>query len=486
METKKILYIFVSIFFFLALSYFYKDNIFNQRFIDEEENFAIGRYILRGEKLYDDIQTSHQPLAYILSAAVQEISQPKDVYFLIRNERLAVLIWSLVWSIILVSLVGAPALIFIFTFELTKNFIFGNLFLPEALSVYPLICLLYLTLKQGKNLILFGFCTALCFFLLQPLWPMLLFLVLIYIFKFKIKQKQILLLTLGSSPVLLIVLFFISHSGYLYSLYLNIVYTIPSYHQTYYNEPWVLTAAKSFISPILVVTYNKLSSTSIILKLFSILFFLNLFYLIHKRDYFKSLIILISLGLANLHFVNPGSESFAAGILPWYGSFIFLSLVISIDRHNKKIDIFNISVILLIILVSFKTGGKKMIEKRDAQKDYTVNFSTLADRGELIKTIKNENDTLFASPDHWLIYWAADAKHLPKLFGYYPWMVGIPSMHKSIFYSFEETPPAFLYCTNCKGLDLEKYLMKYLEIKQNNQSTNLYVLKSSQVKPKMD
>lgn len=477
MGANKILYIFIAIFFFLLLSYFYKDNIFSQRFVDEEENFTIGKYLLRGEKLYDDILTNHQPLTYILSAAVQKISQPKDVYFLIRNERMAVLIWSLIWSIILVSLAGVPALIFIVTFELTKNFIFGNLFLPEALSVYPLICLLYLTLKQEKKLILFGFCTALCFFLLQPLWPLLLFLVLIFIFKFKMKQKQFLLLILGALPVLLTVLFFISAWGYLYSLYLNIVYTIPSYHQTYYNELWIVTIIKSLISPILALLFSNLTSTSIVLKLVSLLFLINLIYLIIKKEYIKSSITIVSLGLTNLHFYYPGNESYGAGLLPWFGSFIFISFYISIYQQNNKIKIINLFLFLSILLASFKLGGEKILEKRNPQKDYTINFSTVSDKGEEIKRLSKSGDKLFASPDNWLIYWASDTEHIYKLFGYYAWMAAIPNLHQAVIDTFEKNPPIFFYCENCKGLDLEKYLAKYLEAKKNNQSTFIYVLK---------
>lgn len=469
----------LTLLFFLIISFLYKDNIFSQRFVDEEENFAVGKYLLQGEKIYDDILTSHQPLGYIFSASIQNIAQPQDVYFLIKDHRLAVLIWSLIWSVVLILSFGRPALFFIVIFELTKSLIFGNLFLPEAFSVYPLVYLLGLTLKNNFNLIkkvTFGFCIGICTFLLQPIWPLLVVLILLYIFKFKREAKAVVLPLISLAFVVILVLYFAPFPAYIKSFYLNLTYTIPSYHNSYFAEPWIVTFIKSFFSPFLALIYSHTSITSTILKLTSLLFFINIIYLLLKRNYFQSLIIFILLGLANLRFVYPGNESYAAGLLPWYGSYIFITLLLADSQLQTKLKFINISLIILVLFTAFRLGGDNLLKKGDPQKDYFINFSTHEDRGRAIKIMGGISDTLFVSPDNWLVYWASDTNHLPKLMGYYAWMAGLPQLHQEILTAFDQKPPTFFYCDDCKDLDLGKSLIKYQEIKKSGGSTRLYVL----------
>lgn len=483
MKPKKGLYILISIAFFLILSYSYKDNIFKQRFVDEEENFANGKYLLKGEKLYDDILTSHQPLAYVFSYSVQNISHPRDVYFLIKNHRLAVLFWSAAWSIILVSLFGLPALLFVVIFELSKNFIFGNLFLPEALVSYPLVFLAGSILRNKFDelqALFFGFTICLSAFLLQPIWPLLLLLVLFFVFQLRRKKKLLLFAAIGAVLIILVTVSFISFPGYIKTLFLNLTYTIPNYQASYYKESWLMTLLKSYISPILTFFYTKFGAISIILKVVSMLFFINIIFLFATKNYKLAITTILLLGLANLHFVYPGNESYATGFLPWYSLYIFISLFLAVNQLKTKIRLVNILLMIVMIFTCIKLGGEVLFKKGDLQKDYFVNFSTFEDRGRAIAIMSKSGDTLLVSPDNWLIYWSSGVNHLPKLMGYYAWMAGIPKINQRINAAFETNPPTFIYCENCYGSSLEKYLIKYKEIKKDEGNTFLYILSGKQ------
>lgn len=59
----------------------YYANIFVTRFVDEEYNLAIGKYITQNEVLYEDIITNHQPITDILSGLVQGLKTPPTFFY---------------------------------------------------------------------------------------------------------------------------------------------------------------------------------------------------------------------------------------------------------------------------------------------------------------------------------------------------------------------------------------------------------------------
>lgn len=113
---------------FLFLLRGYEDKIYSISFVDEEDNIAIGKYLLKGEKLYSEIYTNHQPTAYILSSLVQFVSRPPNILMVIKRHREFVIFWSFAWSAYLLWTFGFYTLFFIIPYELTKFLLFGNLF----------------------------------------------------------------------------------------------------------------------------------------------------------------------------------------------------------------------------------------------------------------------------------------------------------------------------------------------------------------------
>lgn len=485
-DFRKILILVLTVIFFSVLLFFYKDHILSTRFVDEEEYLASGKYILRGEKLYDDLITNHQPLAYIFSSAIQKVTQPPNMYKMIVNHRLAIFGWDFFWSVALAFYFSPVGLVFPIVYETSKFYLFGNLFLPESLVVYPLIFLAGLATKKGKSgpaeILFSGILLGIDAFLLGPIWPAL-FLATALLMKKAVNKQSAAFLFLGFLCIFAACFLFSSLPGYInYYLVDNLKYTVPNYHQAYYSEPWVLTIIKSFLTPVLGFTGNTTTVTAQIIKVFSLAFLADLIFLIRRKKTEEALTVVVLLGLTNIHFVSPGTEHYSAGFLPWYGLFLFLTLTLSF----KNILLTNARVFKAAIIMIFLTGiffslqgsNPFLFQHRNPMRDFSLNYSTFEDRGRAVKIMSSEGDRIFVSPDDWLIYWESDINHIPKLYGYYAWMSGIPGLHRRILEAFNKNPPEFFYCDNCKGLDLEKYLSKYVRLKQYGGETNLFVLQN--------
>lgn len=475
--------------FLLISGYFYNNKALNFRFVDEEDNFTIGKYLSKGEILYDDILTNHQPLTYIFSAIINDYSHPNSVYMLLVRHRQFEIIWSIGWSILLIFYFGTGAFIAVLIYEFTKIYLLGNLFLSEAQIVYPLIFIAGLVIFNQRKLnnlelIFLGLCFGLAVFLLSPLWPALGFLLIILFYRERYNFLSTLGLTLmGFLLPVLIIYKFTSLQGYFhYIFYTNLFYTIPNYH----GESWIITISKALLTPFLALFALDTSPTAIVIQLLSILLIVNVLFLVFKKQYFQAVSIFILLGLSNIRYVSPGSQGYGGfHLLPWYAMLVFIASILSIEilrKSNIILRLLNPLVIILLIGLSINFAKGEFFKKEDIIKDYDKNYSTAINRGDAVRVMKVAGDTLFVSPNAWIIYWQGDVNHLPKMYGYYAWMASIPQVHSAILETFSKNPPTFFYCENCKGLDLEKFLIKYIEIKNHGNSSLLYVLNNKILK----
>ncbi len=452
----------ITLLFLILTGYFYSNKALSFKFVDEEDNFVFGKYLVWREKLYDDLLSNHQPVTFILSYIVQEYTHPSNIYSLVTRHRQALIFWTFFWSLLLTYYFGVRTFFFVFFFELTKIYLLGNLFLAESFVVYPLLFLVGLSIfiKRAlfkSELFILGTCLALSFFLLSPIWPVLLLLLILLI----LKQKNISLLFLipGFLIIALSIFIFSSAKGYLNFLFINLTYTLPSFQ----SDPLAPSIMKSFLSPVISLFPAPLTPTLLIIRILTLILIFNLFF---SRKYKKGILILVILGLTNLRFVYPGVEGYSGfHLLPWYGLFIFITLLVT------KLNKINLATLIILMIFTLNFARGDLFVKDIKLEKYSINYATLESVGNIIKENKSKNSTLFVSPNEWLIYWQADIHHLPKLYGDYAWMAGYPPLYKKLKEAFEQNPPTFFYCANCKGLTLEKYLIKY-----NKLGNNLYIL----------
>ncbi len=479
-SKSKFVLLIATLLFLLVTGYFYRNIILSFRFVDEEYNFAIGRYLTKNEVLYDDIITNHQPITHILSGIIQKYAKPNTTYLLIDRHRTFIIIWSTIWALFLTAYFGWTAFLFVLIYELTKSQLLGNLFLAETLTTYPLVFLIGLTcFKKSKfakwELILVGICLTLLTFLLGPIWPVLGLIIIILFYKQRNNLKFTLFyLALGILPIILLVFKYSSLLGYLkIYLYTNLTYTVPNYHTDYYHESWALTIFKAMITPVLSLSSEGTDPILWITKALSFLFIISLIYLIFKKKYLQAVVSFLLLGLTNIRFVWPGRGGYGGfHLLPWYASLIFISTAFFI----KRLKVAYIILIVLALWASLIYAKSELFIKRDLSKDYEINYSTYTDLGQIIRIIRKPQDTLFVSRDAWLVYWQSDANHIPKLFGYYTWMAGIPYINDKVIQAFTTNPPTLIYCEDCLSSDLGQYLNQYAEVRRYGGKTGLYVL----------
>lgn len=481
--TKIKLLILVSILFGVT-GFFYREKAFAIHFVDEDDNLVLAKYLLNGEKLYKDVFSHHQPLSYIFSAGVEKITQPNSLHSLITRHREAIIIWSFVWALLLISRFGLLMFFTVVTYELTKIYLLGNLFLSEAIVVYPLLYILAVAFIQRINRIkldyfLVGICLALSLFLLSPIWPMLLILGLIISKKFD--YKNIGLIILGFLIIVTVIIPFISIKDYVHNaFFINFNYYIPIVSK----NSWTENPIKSIFTPILsLVMPIQGSKILIVIQTFSLVFLINLIIILRKH-LFKTFIIIVVLGLANIRYIEPGQQYYSGfHMLPWFISLLFFCFYLTFInlRENKDIRIRNIliSFITISTMFCFIRGGEYIFTKTDKASDYYINYSQQFDMGIAVNIMKNLNDDLFVVPDQWLIYWQADISHSTKMLNYYAWMSSVSELKDIVENNFQTSPPTFFYC-DCVGsyFGLERYWNLYKPLKKDGRLTKLLVLKS--------
>lgn len=472
LNRKRISLITLLLFLFLS-SVFYFNKSSSIHFVDEDDNMVTGYYLANGEKLYKDVFSHHQPLTYVVSAAINKSLPTQTMSTFVSNFRMFVIFWAFIWNIFLFFKFGQKIIIFSVVFEITKIFLLGNLFLAESLSVYPLAYLI-LSLYENKNTLRniddlsLGLCMGLVSLLLLPLWPLLIFIYLLLLLKAKQKVQFLSFSSIGIIIIAILTLPFLSPLGYLRdSIFINIKYYIPltsnaSSLQNYFH---------SLFSPIEAVFSSSTNFSSLTIKVLSIILLTNFVLLAKKKRSWIIASFLILLFLSNIRYVNPNAQFYEGfHLLPWFSVLVALSIrssEINLQNKNyKKIIIFLFVLLLPLVLIS---GLSKLFSWNNKPLDYHVNFSTRQDTGMAIKTISNKKDTAFVTLDP-LVYWQSSVRPATKFIFYYGWMNNVPELKKEMD-NMLLANPSFYYC-ECENPNVNIYK----EIKRNGKKSGLFVL----------
>jgi hypothetical protein len=483
-----LIFFLITLLFVVTSSFFYENKTLYTNFVDEEDNMVSAKYILSGQELYKDIFEQHQPTLYLISSGIQKVVNPGSIFLLIKRHREFVIIWSDIWDIVIAGCFGWVGLGFVLIYELTKHFLFGNFFLAEAFSVYPLVFLVGKTIQfSGEKIkllefLFYGICFSFLVFTLAPIWPLLLFLMAVFVLKHRaITLKDFFIFLLGFLLVLIPILPFISVQGYIKDvLYFNSKYYIPLSGE----QLNAASIVKSFFS-FLLAFESGLEKTPIliVIQILSLVLITGFVYFAKKRNFSIFFILLIILGLANIRFVQPGLDFYRGfHLLPWFAILVFIaSYIFAIILRDKKFRILlliNIILSLLLVITIDLADSKTLFIKRNLDNDYYIYYSNQFDMGTAISIMKNNADTLFVYPDESLIYWQAGIKKATPYVFFYPFMENIPFVLNEVSAVFEKTPPTYFYCTNCQESKFAKYLKMYTPILKNGKETDLYILNS--------
>lgn len=489
---KKILsvknFIFLAIFLLiLSFSFYTSYNLrYYLRFGDEVGHWYLGHLITKGQKLYQDIFSHHQPLIYCLSAITEIIFKPENLYKYVGIQRMSMFFYSFFWNILFFIFFGKISLVFIFIFEFIKLFFLGYQNLGETLAVYPLIFLIGNVFKEYLNkksntleTIFFSLAFFSVFFSLLPLWPVIF---ILFIFKFLItNKKNKFILILSTLGLFIIFGFIINYQNYIKeTVFYNIKYYIPSYDKKINLINFLVFPFQSLIPP-----YDNIS---ILTMPFSLSFLYILFFSFKKQKKFFYFFIFMTflLYLSNTRDQLLKFEDFPKfHMLPWLGFFYFL-IILSLGYIYKKTKkITSILFFLIIFINSFLIFKNiNFYKKRSFLNDFYVNYSESEKYGRIINVLKDKNDTLLVIPNDPLIYYLTNIKPPIRIVEYYAWMDKIPEERKNLKKLFENNPPDFVINTGLKQnnffekITLENLNKNYINIKHLNQNSNLYIHKN--------
>ena len=450
-------------------------------FVDEEDHITYAYYINKGYQLHRDLQGNHQPLVYFVSAAVQKITKPTNIFMLIRRHRQVMFLYGAIWSLLLVWRFKSLGLAFVLLFEYLKYFLFGDKLLMETLAVYPTVyffgvmadVLFKNNLPSKLETLFLGVCTFLIIFNMVPLWPWLFFVWLVLLIKNKKGLKLQIVGTLTGILGLFTVYPYSPIDWFRETIWNNFFYAIPQLSPFHTALDWVKMIFFPFLA---MATTDSLQANFI--SFFITGWLITFLYLIFKKDkrsWWVGLMYLFLL-LANNRVLSPGAVFYHGfHLLPWMGlmTWVFVFCIKLLIESNQKIRrlVLPIFIIWGLILMSNKNMPYFLL-KTDAGYEYYVNYSTLDDFNFAIKTLVNPGDRLAVTANEPIIYWNTGAELATRQVIYGGWEPSVKELkedYQRVFYG--NNPPEIIY-----GDDEPELLKeKYINIFRNNKPTQLFI-----------
>jgi hypothetical protein len=450
----------------------FRSHIFFLNFVDEDDNMVIGNYVSEGKKLYLDVFSQHQPIPYLMSSAIQQTISPENIFMNVKRHREFVILWSLVWIFILTYRFGWPVYGASLVIELAKINFLGNLFLAESLVVYPLLYVMSYLLLTKKYLVnyelwfvigLIGFMG----FTLAPLWPLLAALI-IWIYAHTDRKKSFLIISV------LIALIFVS----LLSLYsgvgdywrqvvvINYQYYLPLTSELGVGE----SLLKAFTAPIFVLINGHSTPLLLLLKILSVGFILELFFLIKSKHYVRSCILFAALGLSSLRYIDPSQTLYGAfHMLPWF------SLLVLFNFTQIHVRTIRIIIIFCVVVAATMLARVSLWDQRDPATDYYVHYSPHEDVSQAVTILSQDSpQTIWVEPVSYWPYWHTFAKPYSSMIFYYGWMDQVPLLKDSLTTKLQAGLPTIIIIDD-QGLGIGSYIQQYQPLSRDGKPTSLYL-----------
>lgn len=412
---------------------------------DDCFNITAGYFINEGKILYKEVFFNHQMFPAYISAFIQNVFNPINIFELVLRHRQVLLIFSFFFNLFLIYRFGKRIIPFIVLFELTKFYVFGDRFLAENFVVYPLIYGFNLVWNKFNNkkihnfdYLLLGVFTWFVVFMREPFIPLgLLLYGLILLNRKDLKIKII-------SAISTLILTIFTLSKFPINDYIFNVFTIN--RETFGGELSFIRLFESFFYPAYVLFSNDKNVFTILLSILSIVFLIPIAMFLKKKKFKLLFLIVLLLGAANIRSVEPGRIFYDAfHMVPWYGLFLS-SLFILIFELKKYIRTF-----LLVISLSllFFIPNSFITEKSDTHKELIDNYGNLIEAGNVIRAMASEQDTLFLDGFDELIYW--DTKLLsPYKYIWYTSLMPNYKIYSDARIEMFKTNPPDIYFGSCR------------------------------------
>lgn len=488
LRNQKLLILFLFI-FFPIICWIYYQRVGTFSLGDEWNNWVPAFFMQKGRTLFSQVFHNHQLLPVYISFILQSLFHPTTLYKLVFLHRGFVIAWSILFNLLIIYRFGLRGAGFVFVYELTKYYVFGNLFLAETLLVYPLVYLFGQTFEKLKGikltkieLILSSICAWFIIFAREPFMPIA---IILYSFLlWETKRSRQLLVSIWLFVILCSITLISTGRGFLEYIdqvfIYNLTVVLPGQTET--------SLLKSFFYPIFIFFEGKWNHFREVQVYASVVFLIYFSYLVFKLKQYKNAMLLIFfLGLANIRTVAPGTAFFEAfHIAPWYGMFVFsiFSLATQVYIKAKK-NLVRVATAALFVgfALSILSPKSYIWEKVDRDREFTINYSAYFIQGEVIRILANKNDTLFTDLWDYLIHFQAN------LDSSYKWAIYIFSMRGSPKYEgernkmFIKNPPDFYYTYCPKGVyrsDLLPAFIQgaYIQLYRKDKPSCIYIKKT--------
>ena len=459
---------------------------------DDCSYFMVAYFMEKGKMLYSDIFFNHQMLAVYISDFIQNFTNPQTIYHLVLYHRLVVLAFSFVMGFLILYRFRLAGLGFILIFEISKYYVFGNRFLPEALIIYPLVYLFGLSWEKilGNKVnrfdyILTGVFSWFIIFMREPYVLLALILFLLIIFEKKLSRIKILPIALFLVLSLLTIVS-VSVKDYFFNVVTVNAATVAK-TEIQSNNILGVGFLKIFFYPVYIFISNQWNIFRVFLiGLSAIFLFLCFYFAVHLKKIKLIIFIFLLLGIANIRYVEPGTIYYEAfHMIQWYGFFIFSIFLMLAFLYKIRNNLgYVVAFVLFVLFVNFIFSKESYIwDKIDRSEEFVTNYGAYLSNGEVIRLLAKPKDTMFV--DRWddMIYWQAKLDSSYKYSWYTGIMPGFKQYDSARIDMFRNNPPDFYYGF-CPGKTTKSIILPdfrkddYRQLYFSGKPTCLYIKKT--------
>lgn len=482
----------VAVFYLLFLGKIFYQRIGAFGCSDQCINFVAAYFMLKGKELYSQIFFNHQILMAMISFVIQKILHPASLYQLVLDHFLFTVVFSFIMDALIIVRFRWRGIGFVFLYETSKYYLHGNLFLPEALIVYPFV---YLTgviweyINRQKvlsiDIVLGGFFTWFIIFMREPYILAALFLYIILLFNQKYVKAKILSISIFFTLTGFLAMM-ISLKDYYFQVF-EVNRRAYFEHGEGFAMDIIRDVLKVLFYPVLIFIDGKWTLLRTELIILSLVFIAAIIMLIRFKKIKNVVLIIFILAIINSRMAPPGTIFFEAfHMLPWYGVYIMtvLSMVsyLCLQLPIKRIGLMLIGFLFFASSLIFFSPRSFIWDNIDRMAEFNTNYAPYYAYGETIKALADKKDKLFL--DQWddLIYWQSDLDSSYKYSLYIPVASSIELFNKARLLMFKEYPPAFYYAKCSKKIyytSLPEFSKnEYAQLLKNGEQSCLFIHKN--------
>ncbi len=455
---------------------------------DDCFNFMGGYFLLHNKHLYSQIFYNHAPGMAYISALIQLLTHPQNLYDVVLKHRQFVFIFGLVMNIFLFLRFGYSLLPMIFIYELTKFYVFGDRFLAEGIIVYPLLYLTGIALQKIRNQSLFlldwilgGFFAWFVVFMREPFVPLTLCILGILVLGSKEwKRKGV---ALGIFFLLsLITLLFHNISEF----YFNVVTTNSQVSLSSSGSESIvgIGAIKAFLYPIFIFFSGSKTFLKSIEIAVSIVFFFSIANIFWRRHWRVLFFVFLVLGLANFRFTPPGLQYYEAfHQAVWYALFLFITTQLVVFLPKRWMQVFVRACLYLIIGYILFSPQAFWKEKVSPYQEFIINYGRVLQAGDIVRTLSKPTDTLFVDGFDDMVYWVSHRYSSYQYSWYTSLMPAFPKYTSARIRMLQTNPPD-LYYGSCLQGDIPQRLLtssqqsSYVRLLESGKPSCIWVKKT--------